>query len=56
MALVSGHKAKIHKDASVSHAKHTVASDFHNKKHSSVSVHKGGGKKGRGHSKKTTLK
>lgn len=53
--MISGHgKAKIHKGAAPRNAKHTVAANHHNKKHSTIHVHKGG--KGKKHSKKTILK
>jgi hypothetical protein len=51
---------KIHKQASPSHAKHTVKANHHVKGHSTIHVHKGtgavkvGGKKRNG--KKTILK
>jgi len=53
--MISGiGKAKIHKETAPRNRKHTVAANHHNKKHSTIHVHKGG--KGKAHSKKTTLK
>ena len=55
--MISGKgKVKIHAAAAPRNRKHTVAANHHVKGHSTIHVHKGGGKKGRGHSKKTILK
>ena len=55
--MISGRgKAKIHSTTESRNRKHTVAANHHVKGHSTIHVHKGGGKKGRGHSKKTILK
>ena len=45
---------KIHNRVDPRNAKHTVSTNHHNKKHSTIHVHKGG--KGKAHSKKTILK
>ena len=54
--MISGHgKAKIHATkAATRNRHHEVAANHHNKKHSTIHVHKGGKRKA--HSKKTILK
>lgn len=47
---------RIHKEASVSHRKHTVKTNAHKAGHLKISVHKKGGGKKRHGSKKTILK
>jgi hypothetical protein len=47
--------AKIHKEAEPRNRKHTVKTDMHKKGHTTIKVHKTGGRKKHG-SKKTILK